>query len=176
MRYEHWIGQFVCVQDHQFPPLLPVVTKYLIGTGDFCGIIVLGVPETGTASLLVPQVLSHASAHRSLQCRWPTSARSVITISCHFSVFARTCRTQPLSNSEEILLLPLGIVHLNSHYRFVNAVYVCVYCTQTCLCTAWRWRKYVSPKRWYLRTNLHGVTTHKINIHILITLRISDLI
>jgi hypothetical protein len=38
-----------------------------------------------------------------------------------------------------------------------------------------RRRHYVSPKRWYLPTSLHGVTTQKNNIVILAAVRTSDL-
>jgi hypothetical protein len=39
----------------------------------------------------------------------------------------------------------------------------------------WRWRQYVSPKRWYLPTNLHGITTQKKNINIYTSVRTSNL-
>jgi hypothetical protein len=32
--------------------------------------------------------------------------------------------------------------------------------------TKWRWRQYVPPKRWYLPTSPHGVTTQKTNTDI----------
>jgi hypothetical protein len=37
-----------------------------------------------------------------------------------------------------------------------------------------RWRQCVSPKRWYLPTRLHGVTTQNNNIVIFTTVRISN--
>jgi hypothetical protein len=41
-------------------------------------------------------------------------------------------------------------------------------------CTLGRWRQYVHPKRWYLPTSLHGVTTQKTNIVIFTAMRTSD--
>jgi hypothetical protein len=37
----------------------------------------------------------------------------------------------------------------------------------------WRWKQYVSPKRWYLPTSPHGVTTLKTNIDTFIAVSIS---
>jgi hypothetical protein len=38
-----------------------------------------------------------------------------------------------------------------------------------------RWRRYVSPKPWYLPTSSNGVTTYKNNSDIFIAVRISNL-
>jgi hypothetical protein len=40
---------------------------------------------------------------------------------------------------------------------------------------SWRWRHYVSPKRWYLQTSSHGVTTQKNNIGIFTAFRTLNL-
>jgi hypothetical protein len=40
----------------------------------------------------------------------------------------------------------------------------------------WRWRQHVSPKRRYIPTNLHGITTQKNNINIYTSVRTSNLI
>jgi hypothetical protein len=39
----------------------------------------------------------------------------------------------------------------------------------------WRWRKYVSPKRWHLPTSVHGAKTQKKNIIILTTVKTSNI-
>jgi hypothetical protein len=38
----------------------------------------------------------------------------------------------------------------------------------------WRWRQYIPPKRWYLPTSPHGVTTQKISIDIFTAVRTSN--
>jgi hypothetical protein len=40
---------------------------------------------------------------------------------------------------------------------------------------SWRWRQYISPKRWYLPTRPHDVTCQKSNIDIFTAVRTSDI-
>jgi hypothetical protein len=39
----------------------------------------------------------------------------------------------------------------------------------------WRWRQYFTPKRCYLPTSLHGITTHNVNKDIMTAVRTSNL-
>jgi hypothetical protein len=57
---------------------------------------------------------------------------------------------------------------VSPHSNTKKAVVALCYVQRNYSIQVWRWRKYVSPKRWYLPTSPYGVTSQKINIKIIL--------
>jgi hypothetical protein len=73
-------------------------------------------------------------------------------------------------DGDSMFLRNVGIylqVHMASHSRETTSISLWNVLSPSSRLQPWRWRQYVSLKRWYLPTSPHGITSQRNNIYFL---------